>query len=95
VVVRDLDVVGVTTPPSEADPPLVIDPDAVLPLPITAQSFQPVARRDAQVVQAVRSVQHPELPQCHPLHIGSKPPDGVPFEQPLGVSIAEALDHDV
>jgi hypothetical protein len=30
VVVDDLDVVGIATVPPEADPPLIVDPDAVL-----------------------------------------------------------------
>jgi hypothetical protein len=95
VVVHDFDVVGVAAPPSEADPPLVVDPDAVLPLPIAAQSLKPVTGRDPQVVQAVRSVQHPELPQGHPLHINSQASGRVPRAQPLGFPIAEALDHGV
>jgi hypothetical protein len=33
------------TSPSETNPPLVIDPDAVLPRPVTRQGLQPVARR--------------------------------------------------
>jgi hypothetical protein len=93
VVIHDFDVVGVTTSPSEADPPLVVDPDAVLALPITPQQLQPVARWDPQVVQPVSSVQHPELPQGHSLYVNPEASGRVSREQPLGVPIAEALDH--
>jgi hypothetical protein len=93
VVVHDLDVVGVAASPSEADPPLVVDPDGVLTLPITAESFQPVPRRNPQIIQARRGVQHPELPQGHPLHVPTEASGRVSREQPLGVPITEALDH--
>jgi len=42
IIVDDLDVVGVAATPTEADAPLVIDSDAVLPFPILGQSLQPV-----------------------------------------------------
>jgi hypothetical protein len=72
---------------------LVVDPDAVLALPVTAQSLQSVSGRDPQVVEALRSIQHPELPQRHPLQLNSEASGRVPREQPLGFPIAEALDH--
>jgi hypothetical protein len=93
VVIHDLYIMGVAAPPSETDPPLVVDPDAVLPLPISPQPLESVPGRDPQVVQPLGGIKHPELPQGHPLHIRSKPPDGVPREQLLGIPISEALDH--
>ena len=35
--VRDLDLVGVTVEPFETDPPLIVDPDGVLPFSITLE----------------------------------------------------------
>ncbi len=40
VIVHDLDVVRVPVSPHETETPLVVDTDAVLPLPLAAQSFQ-------------------------------------------------------
>jgi hypothetical protein len=93
VVIHDLDIVGVVAPPTEADAPLVVDPDAVLALLIAAQSLKPVTGRYPQIVKALRSVQHPELPQGHPLHLNSKASSPVSREQPLRVPVAEAPDH--
>jgi hypothetical protein len=42
-VVDDLDLVGVTVVPAEADAPLVVDADAVLAVAITLERFEPVA----------------------------------------------------
>jgi hypothetical protein len=47
VIVGDLDAVGVSASPLEADPPLVINADAVLTISSADQLLEPVARRDA------------------------------------------------
>jgi hypothetical protein len=39
MIIRNLNVEGVTITPDEADAVLIIDPDAMLPLPVTLQSF--------------------------------------------------------
>ncbi len=43
--VSDFHVKGIALVPLEADPPLIIDPDTVLPLPIPLKRFQAVAGR--------------------------------------------------
>jgi hypothetical protein len=43
--------------PFKADPPLVIDPDAVLALPIALQCFQPIAGQGGEIFQVRRRVQ--------------------------------------
>jgi len=48
VVVNDLDVMGIIALPHKADAPLFVDPDAMLPLPVTAQRLQIIGRRNAQ-----------------------------------------------
>jgi hypothetical protein len=42
---------------------VVIDPDGVKPAEVAAQRFQPVAWRDAEVLQLGGGVQHVELAQ--------------------------------
>ncbi len=91
VVVHDLSVVRIAAVPSEADPPLVVDPDAALARAITAQPFQTVPRRHTKIVQLRRSIQHPELSQGDLLHPRSEPATRPPVEQPLGVPVPEAL----
>jgi len=56
VVVGDLDVEGVSFTPDEADSPLVVDPDAVLPFAIPLQLFQPIPGRHSEVLERTRAV---------------------------------------
>ena len=52
----DRDLVRVAFAPREADPPLVVDANAVLPDPISAELLQAVAGWDARVVEGFGSV---------------------------------------
>jgi len=42
MIIRDLYLVSVMATPTEANPILVVDADAVLPLPITVNHYDPV-----------------------------------------------------
>lgn len=65
VVIDDLYIVCVVGGfiPLEADAPLVIDANAVLPFAVALQCFQAIAGRHAKKVDAVRGVQQSELAQ--------------------------------
>jgi len=65
VIVRYIDVVGVTITPGEAYSILVIDPDAVLPMPVSLELLQSVAARDSEIVEISGSVQHREFSFRH------------------------------
>jgi len=52
VVVRNLDIVGITVNEPEADSPLVVDRDCVLALPVSPQPMQPVPWWDLKVIKA-------------------------------------------
>jgi hypothetical protein len=51
VIIRDLDFVRPVNLPDETDAVLIVDPDAVLSDAVTLERLQPIARRDAQIVQ--------------------------------------------
>jgi hypothetical protein len=53
VVIGDFDFVGVAVDPAEAQTPLVIDTDAVLTDTLAFKRFEPVAGRDAEVIEGV------------------------------------------
>jgi hypothetical protein len=59
--VHNLDIVSIAIAPDKADSPMVIDADAVLALAITRELFKAIARRNAQILQPLRVVQHREL----------------------------------
>ena len=62
MIVHNLDIVSIAIAPDKADSPLVIDADAVLALAITRELFKAIpGRRNAQILQRLRVVQHREL----------------------------------
>lgn len=60
MVIHDLHVIG-TVVPAEADSPLIVDADAVLPRAVPAQRLQAISRRDAEVCKGDGVVEHSEL----------------------------------
>jgi hypothetical protein len=61
VVVNDLDIEGISIPPHETEAPWVVDPDAVLTRPITAEALGMVPRRAPKIPQFACVAKHPEL----------------------------------
>jgi len=92
MVVEDFHVLGRAFPPDKADPPLVVDPDAVLTPAVAFQGFQPVPRRHLEILKGLGRVDHLQLPARNRFN-RPEPPDGLPLKQPLGVLAAEGADH--
>ena len=92
MVVHDLDVLHFAVLPHEADPILVIDPDAMLRSPITAKGLEVIARKRAQVVESLGGVQLRQLALSDPSNV-PEPTRRVPLKQRLGVSVPEGPDH--
>jgi hypothetical protein len=44
MIVHDLDAVGVSVAPFEADAPLIVDPDAVLSFAVSQEVLAPISR---------------------------------------------------
>jgi hypothetical protein len=61
VVVHDFDVIGIRVSPSKANPPLVVDSNAVLASPIASQGFEAITGRHPEVLKRHRGVQHQQL----------------------------------
>jgi len=93
VIIDDLDVVRIAVEPAEADPPLVIHPDAVLPTAIAFQSLQMVAGGNFQIVEPLGSVHLNELAQHHTMEFGREAAAGCASEQPPRLTVSETLDH--
>ncbi len=92
MIVRNLDFMGSIVFPDEANPVLIVDPDAVLSGAAAFQRFQPVAGRDAEVAERTGSFNLVQLAQRDR---GDRRPAPVRagFEQLLRGGIPEALDH--
>jgi hypothetical protein len=90
--VDNFHVVSVPFTPSEADTPLVIDPNAVLSPSAAMKRFQPLAWRRHQVSQLRCAVQLPKLPARDMLD-RLKPSARLPIMKSPGFRGAERLDH--
>jgi hypothetical protein len=61
VIVHDLDIVRVALGPSEADAPLIINPNAHLSCPVSFQSFETITGWIAQVLNRGRGIELAEF----------------------------------
>jgi len=93
VVIRYFYRVRVPLSPLEADPPLIIDPDAVLPCPSTFQFFKTVPRGHPQVLKGLGRIEHEQFPQCRSKNLDRQPAGPLSPKESLRVRIAEGLDH--
>lgn len=84
MVINDLDVIRITAFPYEAYPPLLIDPDAVLPFSVMMQSLKVVRRRNTQSLKNARGVKHLELDHRRSLNCLRQLSGKAPVEQLLG-----------
>jgi hypothetical protein len=60
MVIHDLHVVGVIVSPVETDPPLIVNPDAMLALSVTRKRLESVPGRDFEIPQRHRRIQRVE-----------------------------------
>jgi len=93
MIVDDLNVMSIAGTPMEANPPLIVDPDAMLASAGALQFLQPVARRNAQKVERCRSIDLQQLSMRNPLDVGWKTPAMLAPKELLRLSVRKALDH--
>jgi hypothetical protein len=61
MVVDDFNIQDMTVIPAETNSPLVIHSNAMLSFPITLESFEPIRRRNSEIIQTFGGIQHREL----------------------------------
>jgi len=92
VVIHDFKLIGVPLAPRKTNPPLVIDADAVLTLPIAFEAFQAVSWQRRERPEIRRCVEHVQFPKALALD-GLEPANGFSTEEALGISASEGPDH--
>jgi hypothetical protein len=93
VVVAELDVVCIAVFEPEADAPLVVDRDGVLPRAIAFESVKPIAGRNLEVRDLVRDMDSFKLAQGAARDVGGHL-GGLPSAEELfSPPISEGLDH--
>src|SRR5690242_293458 len=80
------------TPP-ETDPPLLVDPDAVLALSIALQSLELIRAWNRKILQISSRVQLLQLHQRPPLNVARKPLGVLAAPDALSLLAAKGLDH--
>ena len=92
MIVHYLNVKGIGLNPTEADSPLVVDPNAVLSGPISEQRFQPIPRDHPQIGNGWRRVNVIELSLGHYSDTLKLPAELAP-EDLFGFLVPERPDH--
>ncbi|MEN9808240.1 MAG: hypothetical protein RL756_2760, partial [Pseudomonadota bacterium] len=92
VVIHDFYVEHIAFAPNKAEPPLIINSDAVLARTISAQQFETIPGRRAKELDGCCRMQKRELARCHRTD-GPKPTHRLTAEQSFGVLAAEVPDH--
>ena len=92
MIVHDLNILGSAIVPAETDPPLIIDPDAVLPRAIAREPFEAVTRRYTEIVERIRRMHHQQLSKRDTLN-DAKPPGVAAQKQGFRMGTSKAPDH--
>ncbi len=92
MIINDLHIVGVAFPPDEADSPLAVDANAMLPFPFALQSLKTVARRNGHVRQLPRKIQLLQLAKRDSLD-RAKALHGLAREEPRRFGGSKGLDQ--
>ena len=97
MIVRDFNFVGIASLPSETNPILIVDPNAVLPAPVSAQPFEAISPWNSQFADVSDSIDLIELPPGNlPEDAGTSPPGNGridPIKNILSALPVERLYH--
>ena len=93
MVIGNLDIECVAVGKAKAEAPLIVDPDRMPAGAVACERFEPVRRRQAQILDAGRRIQLPQ-PHCGaPQDIARQPSRFAGGEEPLGFGIGKRSNH--
>ena len=93
VIVRDLDIVGITIDKPEADSPLIVNADRLLSHAVPFELVEPIAGRNLKVIYTRCQVDVLELPPRPPTDVRREPFRPAGCVKFLRMSVCEGLDH--
>ena len=93
VIVNNLDLPGIAITQGETNAPLRVDANAMLPKPVPAQNFQPVAGRDPQVIEVTSRVNRDQFGTSPLLNLRGQSANGMACEDGRSVLAGKTLDH--
>lgn len=94
MIVHDLYIPGIAVTPDEADAPLIVDANAVLPASVATKGLQPVAGRDSQVIETASSVDCNQLRPGSGLDLLRQPANGMPCKDGRSDFAGKTLYHE-
>jgi hypothetical protein len=92
MVVHNFNAVSVSAAPHKADTPLVVDPYAVLPVPVTAERLQPVRGWGFQIFEFCGGLNHSQFSARYSLDI-AEPSAAMAQADLFGFLAAKRLYH--
>jgi hypothetical protein len=92
MIIHDFDVISAGIGPSKTQPELIVDPDAVLSLPITFEPLQTIPRWNAKVIQSPRDFELAKLATGHRGNVG-KTLYRMAFGQSLRIGTSKGFYH--
>ena len=93
VVVCDFNVYRASIRPTKAYAKLVVDANAVLSLAVALEGFQPVSRRNTEIVEPHRRVKHPQFALHDAVEVLREMARGFALEHLCRRGALEALNH--
>jgi hypothetical protein len=93
VVIDDFHVVDVTFDPSEADTPLIVDPDAVLAFAVALERLKTIGWRNSQIIKGEGIAEHTQLAPGHGLDIGRQAPGRRSAPDLFRFPVGKGSDH--
>jgi hypothetical protein len=93
MVINNFDIISMTVLPVEADPPLVVDPDAPLAFSLADKLFQPVSWRYAKKFQRCRAVDLCQFTKGHSMYVLRQSGCKYALEYLFRILAAKSLDH--
>jgi hypothetical protein len=94
MIVYNFNIVSVSFAPTEADTPLVIDPNAVLSLTVSSQFLKAISWRDNEIIQLLRCIQQEQFPLSDAPQIRGKFLHGLAVKYLFSRFGRESSDHD-
>ena len=94
MVIHDFNFPCCTVAPLEAEPPLIVNADAVLTTSVTLQGFEAVAWRDLKVIDLSCRIDDKKFGSRTALYLVGNAPNRVASEERDRTFVGEALDHD-
>jgi len=93
MIIDNFDVGALSIAPAKADTPLIVYPDAMLTRALALQPFQAIRWWNAQIIKALRGVEHPQLPTRESLNLVWQTAGNVAMPDAFSLLIGEAPDH--